>query len=98
MPKLTPTFKDNPTVITPKEEKVPLTVINGRDEETKEDPNKIEIPPVSDLIKPVAPKKVAILGTAPSSRMLAPFNDPEWQIWSCSPGNMGCIPRFDRWF
>src|SRR5215467_5742575 len=33
-------------------------------------------------------EKVAIIGTAPSSRMLAPFNDPTWDIWVCSPGNM----------
>lgn len=25
--------------------------------------------------------KVAIVGGAPSSQMLAPFNDPEWEIW-----------------
>lgn len=43
-------------------------------------------------------KKVAVLGTAPSSRMLAPFNDRSWEIWSCSPGNMNVIPRWDRWF
>src|SRR5215467_9147402 len=33
-------------------------------------------------------EKVAIIGMAPSSRMLAPFNDPTWDIWVCSPGNM----------
>jgi hypothetical protein len=42
--------------------------------------------------------KVALIGTAPSSRMLAPFNDPSWQIWACSPGNMGILPRVDLWF
>jgi hypothetical protein len=31
--------------------------------------------------------KVAILGTAPSTRLLAPFQDGSWQIWACSPGN-----------
>jgi hypothetical protein len=41
--------------------------------------------------------KVAILGTAPSSRMLAPFGDPTWKIWACSPGNMGTLPRVDAW-
>ncbi len=45
-----------------------------------------------------APLKVAIIGTAPSSRDKAPFNDPSWQIWVCSPGNMGVIPRVDAWF
>jgi len=43
------------------------------------------------------PLKIAILGTAPSSKMLAPYNDPTWQIWSCSPGNQD-IPRWDVWF
>ena len=42
--------------------------------------------------------KVAIIGTAPSSRSLAPFNDPTWKIWGCSPGNMNIIPRPDAWF
>ncbi len=44
------------------------------------------------------PLKVALIGTAPSSRMLAPFNDPSWKIWACSPGNMGALPRVDLWF
>ncbi len=42
--------------------------------------------------------RVALVGTAPSSRLLAPFNDPSWKIWGCSPGNMGALPRFDAWF
>lgn len=46
----------------------------------------------------VAPLKVALIGTAPSSRMLAPFNDPSWKIWGCSPGNMNTLPRVDIWF
>src|SRR5262245_29911805 len=45
-----------------------------------------------------APLKIAIVGTAPSSRGLAPFNDPSWQIWVCSPGNMNAVPRVDAWF
>ncbi len=60
-------------------------------------------PPITALAPPIAPAvapkplKIALLGTAPSSRSLAPFNDPDWQIWSCSPGNMD-IPRADVWF
>lgn len=46
----------------------------------------------------VAPLKIALVGTAPSSRMLAPFNDKSWTIWACSPGNMNALPRFDAWF
>src|SRR5512139_336816 len=44
------------------------------------------------------PLKVALIGTAPSSRMLAPFTDPTWKIWGCSPGNQGILPRCDAWF
>lgn len=44
------------------------------------------------------PLKIALIGTAPSSRMLAPFNDPSWKIWACSPGNMNALPRVDVWF
>lgn len=43
-------------------------------------------------------EKVAIVGTAPSSRMLAPLGDPAWDIWVCSPGNMNVFPRIDAWF
>lgn len=43
------------------------------------------------------PKKIAILGTAPSSRLLAPLRDPEWEIWATSPPNMD-LPRVDAWF
>ena len=41
--------------------------------------------------------KIAVLGSAPSSRALAPFNDPSWEIWSCSPQNYD-LPRVDAWF
>lgn len=41
--------------------------------------------------------KVAIVGTAPH-RSEAPFDDPEWTIWACSPKNIGQVPRFDAWF
>lgn len=43
-------------------------------------------------------RKIALVGTAPSSRNLAPFGDPEWEIWACSAGNMNQIPRVDAWF
>jgi hypothetical protein len=38
---------------------------------------------------PLRPQKVAIIGTAPSSRALAPYMDPSWTIWGTSPGNAG---------
>jgi hypothetical protein len=41
--------------------------------------------------------KIALVGSAPSSRNLAPFNDPEWEIWTCSPSNID-LPRSDVFF
>jgi hypothetical protein len=41
--------------------------------------------------------KIACLGAAPSSRTLAPFGDPTWEIWACSPPNHD-LPRVDAWF
>ena len=37
--------------------------------------------------------KVALIGSAPSSIRLAPFHDPSWQVWGCSPGAYGVIPK-----
>lgn len=43
--------------------------------------------------------KIAIVGTAPLSRDVCPFGDPEWTIWACSGGNMGnALPRIDAFF
>lgn len=48
--------------------------------------------------------KVAIVGTAPTSRQVAPFDDRTWAIWACSPGNAPIspgaqpLPRVDIWF
>ena len=45
--------------------------------------------------------QIAIVGTAPSSRLLAPYADPHWQIWGVGPGNLqpeSKIPRCDVWF
>ena len=44
------------------------------------------VPPPILNIPPAQPLKIALVGTAPSSRMLAPYNDPSWKIWGCSPG------------
>lgn len=44
------------------------------------------------------PLKVAMVGTTPSSRMLAPYMDEAWEIWACSPDNAGMLPRVNRWF
>lgn len=43
------------------------------------------------------PLKVAIIGTAPSSRDLAPFDDLSWEIWGTSPGNVNVLRRVTRW-
>lgn len=37
------------------------------------------------------PLCVALIGSAPSSVRLAPYGNPEWQIWACSPGAWGAI-------
>lgn len=44
--------------------------------------------------------KIALLGTAPSSMALAPFKDPSWAIWACSPGAYSICAqnRSDVWF
>jgi len=55
-------------------------------------------PPVIQPVLETPPLKIALVGTAPSSRMLAPYSDPSWTIWGCSPGNMGILPRIDAWF
>lgn len=42
-------------------------------------------------------KNIAIVGSAWSSRDIAPFSDPNWEIWSCSPSNID-LPRTDVFF
>lgn len=42
-------------------------------------------------------RRVAVMGTAPSSVQLAPYADPEWEIWGTSRLYEG-IPRWTRWF
>ena len=42
--------------------------------------------------------RIALVGSAPSSNMLAPYADPSWKIWACSPDNAGKLPRVDTWF
>src|SRR5215472_7823700 len=58
----------------------------------------VVIPQAMPQRDPLKPKKVAIIGTQPSSRMLAPFADTEWTIWGTSPGNQNILPRVDAWF
>lgn len=42
--------------------------------------------------------KIALIGSAGSSIGLAPFGDPSWKIWGCSPGAYYRCPRVDAWF
>lgn len=45
------------------------------------------------------PKGIAVLGSHPETKMLAPFDD-DWLIYACSPHNFshGRLPRVDQWF
>lgn len=38
-------------------------------------------------------KQVALIGSAPASVRSAPYNDPSWEVWGCSPGAYGIVPR-----
>ncbi|MFW6089912.1 MAG: hypothetical protein ACODAB_09170 [Gemmatimonadota bacterium] len=42
-------------------------------------------------------KNIAIVGTAPPHWRDAPYDDPEWEVWSLSR-NYERLPRWDRWF
>ncbi len=50
--------------------------------------------PVSEEQKPKKKRKIAIIGTAPQWA-LAPFDDPEWEIWGIF-GVVGCGKRLTR--
>jgi len=44
-------------------------------------------------------RNIAIVGKAPSSRLLAPYDDPSWEIWTLSDlVPQGQAKRFDRHF
>ena len=49
---------------------------------------------------PVKYKGIAILGSHPATVAMAPFDDPEWLIYACSPHNVEKrkLPRVDEWF
>ena len=44
--------------------------------------------------------KIAVLGSHPITVWMAPFGDPDWKIWACSPHNFEKreLPRVDEWF
>jgi hypothetical protein len=41
---------------------------------------------------------VALVGSAPASCRSAPYSDPRWTIYGCSPGLYGVAPRVNEWF
>lgn len=43
-------------------------------------------------------KKIALIGSAPSSVKRAPYDDPSWTIYACSPGAIGFCRRIDAFF
>lgn len=43
-------------------------------------------------------KRIALIGSAPSSVALAPYDDPTWTVWSCSPGARPYLKRIDMHF
>jgi hypothetical protein len=42
--------------------------------------------------------KIALVGSAPASIRMAPYQDPGWKIYGCSPGTYGVMPRVDEFF
>lgn len=43
-------------------------------------------------------KNIAIIAAHSETRRSAPFADPNWEIWACSPSNLGKVPRHEAWF
>jgi len=46
----------------------------------------------------MAGRKIALIGSAPSSVALAPYHDDSWEIWGCSPGAYPVVKRANQWF
>ncbi len=42
--------------------------------------------------------KIGLIGSAPASVALAPYSDPSWQLWGCSPGAYFRVARAECWF
>jgi hypothetical protein len=92
-PKLTPTTND---LQSNGNGAAPFVVSDGRVEFFPE--KMVPVPAEPEAKKEPQHLKIAIVGTAPSSRSLAPVNDPSWTIWACSAGNQGMLSRVDAWF
>lgn len=94
-PKLTPTYADKMNGNTVEHEPIPWPGY-GPQPYTLSSIQPAEVIPI---VQPAPqPRKIAIIGTAPSSRDLAPYGDLSWEIWACSPGNQNVIPRVNRWY
>lgn len=51
-------------------------------------------------VSAVVPAGIAICGSHPATVAAAPFADPSWTIYACSPHNIEkrTLPRWDQWF
>lgn len=64
----------------------------------------VEVAGEAPVVSPARYKGIAILGSQPVTKMAAPYDDPEWLIYACSPdnspaGRQGVVPpRWDVWF
>lgn len=56
-------------------------------------------PEVSAIVGDVTPRKLALIGKAPSSLGLAPYDDPTWEVWILNTlGHAREVPRWERQF
>lgn len=55
---------------------------------------------MTDAAQRVITTGIAILGSHPATVEQAPFDDPGWRIYACSPHNVEkrTLPRVDAWF
>ncbi len=42
--------------------------------------------------------RIALVGAHRATKLLAPYGDGDWHIWSCSPSNESELPRHNAWF
>lgn len=41
---------------------------------------------------------IAVVGAHSATKLGAPYDSPDWEIWACSYRNENELPRVDRWF
>jgi len=55
--------------------------------------------PAPAAVPAVPTRKIALIGKAPSSALLAPYDDPDWEVWTLSTlASAKEVPRWDRHF